>query len=64
MTFKGMLNQRPNSDGDPVLPIKRTYTHTRQKHITTSTHINTSTFHAYINLFNLVSLILKLSVHF
>jgi len=26
--FKKMLNQRPNSDGDLVLPTERTYTHT------------------------------------
>jgi len=26
--LKGMLNQRPNSDAEPVLPTKRTYTYT------------------------------------
>jgi len=51
--FKDMLNQRPNSDGDPVLPTERTYTHDlRAKN--TSLYTNVSTFHAlaHINLFN------------
>jgi len=26
-SLKGMLNQRPNSDAEPVLSIKRTYTY-------------------------------------
>jgi len=25
--IKRMLNQKPNSDGDPFLPIEHTYTH-------------------------------------
>jgi len=34
--IKVMLNQRPNSDADPVLPTKYPYTcrFTRQEHIT------------------------------
>jgi len=63
--LKMMLNQRPNSDADPVLPTKHLYIYDlRDKN--TSLYTNTSTFHAlaHINLFNFFSLILKLLAHF
>jgi len=42
-----MLNQRPNSDGDPVLPTERTYTYMIYKNISlyTKHHISRARTH-------------------
>jgi len=48
--IKGMLNQRSNSDGNPVLPTERTYTNDlRDKN--TSLCTNISTFYAFAHIF-------------
>jgi len=54
-----MLNQRPNSDEDPVLPIESTYTHMiyTREHITIYYYINISRPRTHKSFYSLFSYI-------